>query len=452
VKWLADPVVIKLIALLTGGVALFFLWAWLVRKVRIRLTVDESENFRPVNASSTSFTLAAYQGVIQRLKEQEAELQALRQSARREAAETENISEAVLSNLTSGVVLFNTAGLVQQVNLAAKNILGYASPVHFHARDAFKGVTALRGLDESNTEGNARLLEALENCVRAGRPARRLEADYTTPSGQRRTLGITLSPVRSAKGEPLGAACLISDLTDISELARQMRMKENLAALGEMSAGIAHEFKNSLATISGYAQMLRTTEDAGTVRQFAEKIAAATNNLARIVTEFLNFARPQEADVAGSTAPPPQAVDVRSIIEECAREYNLELQFSGFEQPHTIKGDRTLLRQLFSNLLRNSAEAAQNGQRTKVEVRAEAIRGQLRLVIRDNGCGIPREKLSRIFIPFFTTKPQGTGLGLALVHRVVSQHGGAISVSSDDSGTSFALEFPQLAKQAIGRG
>ena len=93
-------------------------------------------------------------------------------TAKQQAAETENISEAVLSNLTSGVVLLNTAGLVQQVNPAAKTILGYASPVHFHARDLFKGVSALRGLEESISEGNTGLLEAVENCVRAGRPAR----------------------------------------------------------------------------------------------------------------------------------------------------------------------------------------------------------------------------------------------------------------------------------------
>jgi signal transduction histidine kinase len=452
VNWLTNPVLSKMAVVLVSAVVLFVAGIWLMRRLRQSFTEDSGEKFRPITAGSSSFNLAAYQGVLQRLKEQEAELEALRRISRQQVTETENISEAVLSNLTSGVVLLNTAGLVQQANPAAKSILGYASPLHFHARDVFKGVTAVRGLEQTNAEGNAGLLEAIENCVRAGRPAKRLEADYTTPAGQRRTLGITFSPVRSAKGEPLGAACLISDLTDISELSRQMRLKENLAALGEMSAGIAHEFKNSLATISGYAQMLRTTEDVGTAQQFAGKITAATESLTRIVTEFLNFARPQAADLAGASVPAYETLDVRSTVEECAREYSLDLRFSGFDEIRTIKGDRTLLRQLFSNLLRNSAEAARNGQRTKVEVAAEMVRGELRLSIHDNGCGIPHDKLSRIFIPFFTTKPQGTGLGLALVHRIVTQHGGSISVSSDSSGTTFTLQFPQEAKQAIGRG
>ena len=450
-NWLTNPVVINGILVFVIAAVLFVFAVWLIRRVGRSLTSGASADFRPINASSTSFTLAAYQGVIQRLKEQEAELERLRQRERQQAAETENISEAVLSNLTSGVVLLNTAGLVQQANPAAKIILGYASPVHFHARDLFKGVAALRGSDDAISEGNGGLLEAIEECVRAGRPARRLEADYTTPSGQRRTLGITLSPVRSAKGEPLGAACLVSDLTDISELSRQMRLKENLAALGEMSAGIAHEFKNSLATISGYAQMLGSTEDSATITRFAGKIAGETENLTRIVTEFLNFARPPAADLSGSTPPAHEAIDVRSTVEDCAREYSLDLEFSGFDEARVIRGDRTLMRQLFSNLLRNSAEAARNGERTKVVVAAETVRGHLRLTVRDNGCGIPQEKLAKIFIPFFTTKPQGTGLGLALVHRIVTQHGGTISVSSDNHGASFTLQFPP-AKQAIGRG
>lgn len=451
-NWLTNPVLTKMAVVLVSAVALFVVAVWLMRRLRQSLSAESAESFRPVTAGSSSFNLAAYQGVLQRLKEQEAELEALRRSSQQHVTETENISEAVLSNLTSGVVMLNTTGLVQQANPAARTILGYASPLHFHARDLFKGVTGVRGLEGAASEGNTGLLEAIENCVRAGRPAKRLEADYTTPAGQRRTLGVTFSPVRSAKGESLGAACLVSDLTDISELSRQIRLKENLAALGEMSAGIAHEFKNSLATISGYAQMLHTTEDVGTAQQFAGKITEATQNLTRIVTEFLNFARPQAADLSGDFVPAYETIDLHSTVGECAREYNLEIRFKGFEEARTVTGDRTLLRQLFSNLLRNSAEAARNGQRTKVEVSAEVVRGELRLGIQDDGCGIPPDKLSRIFIPFFTTKPQGTGLGLALVHRIVTQHGGSISVSSDSSGTTFILQFPQPAKQAIGRG
>jgi signal transduction histidine kinase len=278
------------------------------------------------------------------------------------------------------------------------------------------------------------LVEAVGQALRQGSAFRRVEADYQTPAGERRVLGITLSPVRGPGGDTLGAACLVSDLTEITTLARQVRLRENLAALGEMSAGIAHEFKNSLATISGYAQMLATERDAETSQEFARKIVAETSSLTRIVTDFLNFARPQDIQA--------ENVELRPLLEDCARECGVRLRFGAFPPELELNGDRTALRQAFANLLRNSAEAARDGQPAEVAVSAESAGGSLRLVLRDNGRGIPEEDLAKIFIPFFTTKSQGTGLGLALVHRILSEHGGSISVASDAAGSTFTLSLP----------
>jgi signal transduction histidine kinase len=342
------------------------------------------------------------------------------------------------------VLLFNPAGLVQQANHAAKSILGYASPLGLHARDLFRGVSSVRmapGEPDSSLEA---LTGAVEQALRKGSAFRRLEADYQTPAGERRVLGITLSPVRTAGGDTLGAACLVSDLTEITTLARQVRLRENQAALGEMSAGIAHEFKNSLATISGYAQMLTTERNAETSQEFARKIAAETASLTRIVTDFLNFARPQ-----GFQA---ERLDLRPLLEDCARECGVTLRFTAFPAALELTGDPTALRQAFANLLRNSAEAARDGKPAEVSVSAESAGDSLRLVLRDNGGGIPQEDLARIFIPFFTTKSQGTGLGLALVHRILTEHGGTISVASDAVGSTFTLSFPAAkAAQSAGK-
>ncbi|MGH9650161.1 MAG: sensor histidine kinase, partial [Terriglobales bacterium] len=116
----------------------------------------------------------------------------------------------------------------------------------------------------------------------------------------------------------------------------------------------------------------------------------------------------------------------------------------------SLLGDATALRQAFSNLLRNSAEAGRDGAPVTVEVRAEADGQATRLVFKDDGTGIPREHLARIFVPFFTTKAAGTGLGLALVHRIVTEHGGAVSVASDPSGSTFTLSFPARKAPAAG--
>jgi PAS domain S-box-containing protein len=419
---------------LLSGIVAFVVGVWLIRRMRQKITEEQLTDAAPRASDDAGFTLAAYQGVIQRLKEQEKELDRLHKVERERAQVSENVSAAVLSNLPSGVLLFNPAGLVQQANQAAKSILGYASPLGLHARDLFRGVSGVHMAPGEPETSAASLTEAVGQALRQGAAFRRVEADYQTPAGERRVLGITLSPVRAPGGDTLGAACLVSDLTEITSLARQMRLRENLAALGEMSAGIAHEFKNSLATISGYAQMLATERDAETSQEFARKIAAETSSLTRIVTDFLNFARPQDIQA--------ESVELRPLLEDCARECGVRLRFGAFPPELELNGDPTALRQAFANLLRNSAEAARDGQPAEVAVSAGSAGGSLRLVLRDNGRGIPEEDLAKIFIPFFTTKSQGTGLGLALVHRILSEHGGSISVASDPAGSTFTLSLP----------
>ncbi|HTK94112.1 MAG TPA: ATP-binding protein [Terriglobales bacterium] len=428
---LANPVFMKLAILTMILVVVIFIGGIWIYSVRKRLISEGTSSAdRPAAAGDVAFSLAAYNGVIQRLKEQETELQRLRQSERGRAATSESVSEAVLSNLASGVLLFANNGMVRQANPAAKAILGFGALFGMHARDIFRRVTGVRR-EGLSAEDPGALVEAIDQCLRHGLPFRRIEADYTTPGGERRVLGVTVSPVRGTLGEAMGAACLISDLTEITGLAQQMREREKMSALGEMSAGIAHEFKNSLATISGYAQML--ARDAGEGSQFAGKIVSETANLTRIVTDFLKFARPQEFE--------PEELAVRSLVEECVQECGLDADLSGLPAELTLTGDRTALRQAFSNLLRNSAEAAE-GQPVRVAVSAESEGELLKLRFRDQGPGIPADVLPRIFIPFFTTKPQGTGLGLALVQRIVNDHGGTVRVESGGQGTVFTLSFP----------
>ncbi|HWR35491.1 MAG TPA: ATP-binding protein [Clostridia bacterium] len=431
--WLANPVTVRAAAVLFFAAVAFVGGAWLMRRVRRELTGDTELRSRTVGESA--FALETYNGVIQRLKEQEQELRRLREEASAKASATENVSAAVLSNLASGVVLFNTAGMVQQANEAGKRILGYASPIGLHARDVFRGVTALRMFSADAETDAAPLIHALEDAQSESNGLesfRRAEMDYTTPAGDVRVLGVTLSPVKTGGGQRLGVACLVSDLTEITQLARQMRTKESLAALGEMSAGIAHEFKNSLATISGYAQMLAQGE-AGTARDFGERIARETQTLNRVVMDFLQFARPGEMRNV--------TVELVPVLQDCATEAGVALDCD-VSLDVALRGDRTALRQAFSNLLRNSAEAAYNGQAICVSVRAQSRGEMLEIELKDNGKGIDPKDVGKVFIPFYTTKAQGTGLGLALVHRIVSEHGGSVRVSSDESGTTFTLLLP----------
>lgn len=435
-RLLQNPIVLKAILVFCAIATLFILGIIFMRLMKKELMKQDAER-RP-DPERAGFSLAAYEGVITKMKEQERELERLRRSEADRARESATVSEAIISNLASGVVLFNTAGLVRQANPAARALLGYASPSSMHARGIFKTVSAARFTENFSSEATTpsdRLISAIERSIRDGEQFRRVEADYTTPAGEHRVLGITISPVRLLSGDRLGAACLLTDLTDISRLSQQVKLQENMAALGEMSAGIAHEFKNSLATISGYAQMLSQESKS----EFAARIADETSNLSRIVSDFLNFARPQ-----GNAREP---INMFDLVRDCADEARVSLTIAQSGNDFSIPGDPTALRQAISNLLRNSAEAAEDN--ASVSANFSASPTTLRISLTDNGGGIPKENLSKIFIPFFTTKAHGTGLGLALVHRIVSEHGGTIEVESPVSlphggtGTAFTLTFPR---------
>src|SRR6202040_429203 len=180
---------------------------------------------------------------------------------------------------------------------------------------------------------------------------RREQVEHPAPGGECRHLGVTISPIRRGVGTINGAICLMMDLTELAMLQQRVQLKENLAALGELSAGIAHEFKNALATISGYAQMIRSEAKPGTeLREHGEKILEQTRDLAHVVTEFLKFARP--LDLAD------ERVTLRPLIDRILTEVSdvvpdvpvtCEGEFSD------VSGDDALLRQAILNLARNAA-------------------------------------------------------------------------------------------------
>ena len=180
--------------------------------------------------------------------------------------------------MPSGLLLVNSSGLISSANPAAEAALEIRSL-------PFRKYTEVFGPD-------SRVARMIEGCLADGITFRREEVEYTTPSRELRQLGVTISPITNKPGEVSGVLCLLSDLTELAGLQKQIQMKESLAALGELSAGIAHEFKNALATISGYAQMIRSESEKGDVWENADRILHQTRAITHVVTEFLKFARP----------------------------------------------------------------------------------------------------------------------------------------------------------------
>ena len=383
----------------------------------------------PLTQNPSAFMAASMQGVIQKLRDQEKELERLHRIEKERAAHSERLSEEVTRNMPAGLLVVNATGIISSANPAAEQVLG------------IRGL-GFRRYSEALGE-SSQLTRFLADCLSDGKIFRREQVEHVTPSGERRHLGITISPIRKGHEKISGAICLLSDLTELAALQQQMQLKENLAALGELSAGIAHEFKNALATISGYAQMIRAEELGGEASEYADRILEQTRNITHVVTEFLKYARP--LDISNEPVA-LQAVVERVTSDVAEAQPTVQVRCEGTFG--NVAGDEGLLRQALLNLVRNAAEAcasaAAGGQ---VLLRGELVRaedgGSQRIRILDNGPGIENDALSKLFRPFYTTKADGTGLGLAVVQKIIVQHGGQVEARNrPESGAVFMVTLP----------
>jgi nitrogen fixation/metabolism regulation signal transduction histidine kinase len=290
VRLATNPIVLRMVLVFVAAGFAFIVGLLMMRRMRRSISEEGSFSETPSSVSvSESFPLHTYHAVIQQLKQQKHELQSLQLLERRRAKTSENISAAVLSNLSSGVLFFTPNGLVRQVNASAKQILGFASPVGMSAAELFREAKLISASNGSF----ANLAEAVNVSLHQKTRFQRLEAGYRTPAGEERTLDITVSSVHAPDSEVLGAACLINDRTEVTEIRRQQELR------GEMSGEMALGLRNSLTTIAGYAQQLAASHDPELARQLASDIAAEAAHLDRTIGGFLASAR---AAGAGSKA------------------------------------------------------------------------------------------------------------------------------------------------------
>jgi len=355
------------------------------------------------------------------------------------------LSSELLGHLPSGVVFFDAHGTVLAANPAARAALGFEQPLGLAAADLLRDAELYEPAGERLGPAAELVAEALET----RRILQRKNLHYTTPDGHGRRLGVTLFPLRSQDAHSATAAgliCLLTDLTVIHALEEELHRRQNLSSLGEMAAGIAHEFKNGLATISGYGQMLRDSPDPA-VRAKVGKILDQVSLLNSMASEFLTFARPLPIIF--------ERVDLRALVVQCAED--LRAQTSAQQQPvvvilegefPAVTGDATLLASAIMNLLRNAVEAILEGGRPGVvRIRgAGRVGDEVRVLLMDDGPGVEAAVADKIFIPFFTTKTSGAGLGLAMVHKIITAHRGSVLLADAAPGhTIFEIRLPGAA-------
>ena len=381
---------------------------------------DARRSIKSSGSSEVALLSAALQEAVGNLKAQERAT-----AARAEASE--RLAGEIIDSLSSGLLVVDLNGAVRIINPAARRML--------KAGDAVSLESCRRRLREP-------LSHLIDECLRtkvaiARRNVRWLDDDEEVH------MGVTVSPLFDGAGAPSGAICLFTDLTAVKDLEAQLRLKESLATVGELTAGIAHEFRNGLATIHGYSKLFDMNQLPEGARPYVQGIRDEAESLGQVVTNFLNFATPAQIV--------PSPVDLQMICERGAEEMRAEARRLGGDitvrgEFAALEGDDVLLRQAFTNLIRNAVEACAHASLAPVVVvRSEIDRGQkvMRIFVDDSGPGIEPAARERVFRPFFTSKRNGTGLGLALVQKIIVFHNGRVSIGTSPlGGASMQVTLP----------
>ena len=370
-----------------------------------------------------AFVTTAMEEALHNLRQQE-------RAMRTRAEASERLSDEIVASLTSGLLVVDYSSIVRTLNPAGRRLLGLtdedsARPYH----EVLVSAPEMAAL--------------IDECLAQAQPVVRRTVKVPRSTGATH-LGVTVSPIRDETDRAYGAICLFADLSEIMDLEDQLRLKDSLARLGELTAGIAHEFRNGLATIHGYARLTdleRLPED---FRPYVKGIRAETEALGQIVTNFLNFAKPAQLTLG--------VVDMGVIVERAADDIRAEVQTRGGQltiggEFGMVEGDDVLLRQAVSNLFRNALDACVDAHVTPIVVAEGSIdreHNQLRVTITDNGPGLAPGIAERMFRPFFTTKARGTGLGLALVQKIIVTHNGRVSAIAREGGARLSFTLPIL--------
>jgi two-component system sensor histidine kinase PilS (NtrC family) len=350
-------------------------------------------------------------------------------SQRQVAADLLALNRDIVRSLSSGLVTVDLDGRILTINQAAADMLG-------------------RGASESPGRPVETLLPGLDERLRALAPGGTLRrSDLTLREPEPRVLGISVSPLRGDNDTVIGRVVNFQDLTELRTLEETMRRAERLATVGQLAAGIAHEIRNPLASISGSVELLgqapRVSDDDKALMTI---VVREIERLDRLINELLEYANPRPRTLVRFDLLAVLTEVVQVMRQDKSRgDVALETELPG--EPVMMTADPSQMRQVLWNLCRNAIEAAKEasgGGVVTVRAREDAI--GVTIEVEDNGPGITSDHLPRIFDPFFTTKKRGTGLGLATSHAIVNEHGGTVDVrSTPGQGTRFVVRLPRTS-------
>jgi two-component system sensor histidine kinase PilS (NtrC family) len=393
-----------------------------------RLYLNIATNFAGFYATAL---LTSY--ISEKLQKTSEELDANRQNL----AALRALNENVVESIPSGLITLSPEGIAMFINPAGCHIL------RTEPRSVIGRHIAELGFFRSEEWDEARRTLSME-------PVLRVEKNNFRVADDERSLGYALTPLNTLQGVASGYTVIFQDLTEMKKLEAELRLKDRMAAVGELSAGIAHEIRNPLAAIAGSVQVLKKSEALSPQEQrLMSIILKESDRLNKTIAEFLRFVRPQEKrtaefDIAATLC---ETLELMTNSPELRADHQIEQHIA--PASFTLVGDSDQIRQVFWNLARNAFQAMPSGGllRVTTEVGADAYR----ICFADSGRGMSELDLRRLFQPFRTNFPSGTGLGMAISYRIVQAHGGEIDVASrPGAGTMITVSLPKRPSAVVG--
>lgn len=339
-----------------------------------------------------------------------------------------DLNKIILENIGSGLMTLSEDFRIVVSNNAAHNLLGRENLSGENVTSVFKNFKS--DFKDPNKRDS------------------RFQMFYDHPQGKTLTLGFSVTPLKEEDGTLTGYIVIFQDLTEFIRLEEAMRRQEKLAAVGKLAAGIAHEIRNPLASISGSIELLKSMVQTQTNEEtrLMDISLREISRLNGLITEFLDFVKPEDRKL--------DLVDIDSLLSEIMDMVKLNPDLPKAKQEVSLKGqcyvpgDQNKLKQVFLNFIINAYQAMNESPVKEIKVSTELKDESLEIKIKDSGHGMSDETRQRLFEPFFTTKPKGTGLGLATAHKILEIHQAEIFVESHrDKGTEFTIRFNEGIKR-----
>ena len=344
--------------------------------------------------------------------------------------QTRDYTREVVANMANGLISIDSEGKVVSFNLLALELLGI--------EEAKAQGMDLGAVIDFNSSG---IRMTLTECV----PVLDFEVYHQSKAGEMVPLALSATPIKDGKGGCNGAVVILRDMREIKILQEKVKRSEKLAAIGELAAGVAHEIRNPLSSIRGFAQFLRhSLKDKPQEMEYADTMVSEVDRINRVVTDLLTFARPMRVEISPTDITELVEHSIRLVeADALSREITIQRKISDLT---TLPLDANQITQALLNLLLNALQAAPRRGTVEIGADLDASDSKLHLWVKDNGPGIPGNKVEKIFEPFYTTHDKGTGLGLSIVHKIAENHNGEIRVSSPPKGASqgccFSIVIP----------